>query len=242
MSAEPAWGEKKRDYWWTVLATDPLAVPLTRALVGVRWVSPNAVSVLALLLGLAVGPAFALGTRAGLIAGGILFYAAFLVDCVDGKLARARGQTSALGAALDTIGDAARRAGASAGLIVFMYRSDDYGNEAFWLAIGYAIAAYFFLELSGVGERKTAHLAKTGRRVDEATLRELRSEGDGDPGRGGWSASLARHRLLPTPGMPDVQAVVFILGPITGLVVPGLIAGLAMVTIGMLLNAARRLR
>jgi hypothetical protein len=42
--------------------------------------------------------------------------------------------------------------------------------------------------------------------------------------------------------MPDVQAVVFILGPLTGLVVPGLIAGLAMVTIGMLLNTARRLR
>jgi phosphatidylglycerophosphate synthase len=241
VSTEPAWGEKKRDYWWTVLVTDPLAVPLTRGLMGVRWISPNAVSVLALLLGIAVGPAFALGTRAGLIAGGILFYVAFVVDCVDGKLARARGQTSALGAALDTIGDAARRASASAGLIVYLYRSDDYGTDAFWLAIAYTIAAYFFLELSGVAERKTAHLAKTGREVDEATLEELKASGD-DRGGGRWSSALARHRLLPTPGMPDVQAVVFILGPITGLVVPALIVGLAMVTIGMLLNAARRLR
>jgi phosphatidylglycerophosphate synthase len=241
VSAQPAWGEKKRDYWWTVLATDPLAVPLTRGLVNVRWISPNAVSVLAFLLGVAVGPLFALGTRSGLIAGGIMFYVAFLVDCVDGKLARARNQTSALGAALDTIGDAARRASASIGLIIFLYRSDDYGENAFWLAIAYAIAAYFFLELSGVAERKTAHLAKTGREVDEATLEELRGPAE-QQGAGRWSSALARHRLLPTPGMPDVQAVVFILGPVTGFVLPGLVVGLVMVSVGMLLNAARRIK
>jgi phosphatidylglycerophosphate synthase len=233
-------GEKKRDYWWTVIATDPLAIPITRTLIPARFVSPNAISVLALLLGLAVGPAFALGTREGLIAGGLLFYLAFLVDCVDGKLARAREQTSALGAALDTIGDAARRASASVGLIVFLYRSDDYGESAFWIAIAYAVSAYFFLELSGVAERKTAHLEKTGRAVDDATLEELKAAGD-EP-RGRWGSTLARHRLLPTPGMPDVQALVFILGPITGFVIPALIGGIAMVAIGMLLNAARRLR
>ena len=239
MNVEAAAGEKKRDYWWTVIATDPLAVPLTRLLVPARFVSPNAISVLALLLGIAVGPAFALGTRTGLIAGGLLFYFAFMVDCVDGKLARARGQTSALGAALDTIGDAARRASASVGLIVFLYRSGDYSSDAFWVAVAYAVTAYFFLELSGVSERKTAHLAKTGRAVDDATLEELRGEGDGG---GRWAQAMARHRLLPTPGMPDVQAVVFILGPVTGLVIPGLIAGMAMLGVGMLVNIARRMR
>lgn len=239
MSTEPAWGEKKRDYWWTVLATDPLAMPLTRALVPARFVSANAVSLVALLLGAAVGPSFAIGTRGGLIAGGVLFYVAFLVDCVDGKLARARGETTALGAALDTIGDAARRASASAGLIVFLYRSDDYGENAFWIAVAYTISAYFFLELSGVAERKTAHLEKTGHAVDEVTVEELKRRGERS---GRWSSALARHRLLPTPGMPDVQAVVFILGPITGLVIPALIAGIGMVAVGMLLNAGRRLR
>lgn len=242
MSPDPAWGEKKRDYWWTVLATDPLAVPLTRALIPAKFVSPNAVSVLALLLGLAVGPALALGTRTGLVAGGLLFYFAFVVDCIDGKLARARGQTSAVGAALDTIGDAGRRASASAGIIVFMYRSDDYGENALWLALAYVIVAYYFIELSGVAERKAAHLEKTGRKMDEATQEELRGAAQEDSASGGWSARLARYRLLPTPGMPDVQALVFIIGPITGLVVPALIGGLAMVTLGMLLNAARRLR
>jgi uncharacterized membrane protein HdeD (DUF308 family) len=42
--------------------------------------------------------------------------------------------------------------------------------------------------------------------------------------------------------MPDVQAVVFIFGPITGFVVPALWVGIAMVTLGILMTVRRRLR
>jgi phosphatidylglycerophosphate synthase len=215
----PPLGAKKRDYWWTVLATDPVAVPAVRLLARKRWLTPNQVTALGLCFGLSVGIAFSFGTRAGLIIGAILFYLAFLFDCVDGKLARALGVQSALGDGLDHLGDGGRRASASLGIIIWLWRADGVPEGAFLWGVAYAVLAYFFLEISGA--RKGAPVTQAGAR---------------------WSAWLSRRRLLPTPGMPDVQAVVFILGPLTGLVVPALALGSAMVVAGILITARRRIR
>ena len=209
-----AGGEKKRDYWWTVLFTDPLAIPLARFLAKRRLLTPDQVTILSLLLGVSVGFFFATGERWGLVAGGLAFYAAFVTDCVDGKLARALGVSSERGKALDALADGARRASAILGLGVYAW-SDDW----FVLVLVYSVLAYYFLEISGA---------------------------DKDPASGGvrgkWSQALAKRRLLPNPGMPDVQAIVFIIGPITGLVVPALWVGLAMVSVAILLTVRRRLR
>lgn len=219
MAAAAPPGAKKRDYWWTVLATDPVAVPLVTFLARKRWLTPDQVTAFALVSGLAVGAAFATGTRAGLIAGGILFYVAFLFDCVDGKLARALEVTSAKGEALDHLADGGRRASASLGLAFWAWRSDAAEpSDVLWVVV-YAVLAYYFIEISGADKGES-------------------------PGgvAGKLSGALARRRLLPNPGMPDVQAVVFILGPITGLVVPALALGIAMVTAAILLTVWRRLR
>lgn len=219
MAAAAPPGAKKRDYWWTVLATDPVAVPLVGFLARKRWLTPDQVTAFALVSGLAVGAAFATGTRAGLIAGGILFYVAFLFDCVDGKLARALEVTSAKGEALDHLADGGRRASASLGLAFWAWRSDAAEpSDVLWVVV-YAVLAYYFIEISGADKGES-------------------------PGgvAGKLSGALARRRLLPNPGMPDVQAVVFILGPITGLVVPALALGIAMVTAAILLTVWRRLR
>jgi phosphatidylglycerophosphate synthase len=217
--AAPA-GAKKRDYWWTVLATDPISLPMVRWLSRHRWLTPDQVTVIALFLGLAVGPVFALGTRTALIAGGILFYFAFVFDCVDGKLARALGTTSDKGEALDHLADGGRRASASIGIALWLWRASEVPARDVWWAISYMVLAYYFLEISG---------AERG---------EPRTGGMG----GKLSQALARRRLLPTPGMPDVQATVFIIGPVTGFVVPALGVGIAMVATAILLTVWRRLR
>jgi phosphatidylglycerophosphate synthase len=225
-------GAKKRDYWWTVLATDPIALPLSRWLARRRLLTPDQVTTIALVLGLAVGLFFALGTRWGLVLGGIVFYLAFVFDCVDGKLARALDVTSARGKSLDALADAGRRASASLGLFVYFWRSmtpviglasdapliEFIRPTELLVVVIYVVFAYFFLEISGA------------------------PKGEFDAGIGGkWSEALARRRLLPNPGMPDVQAIVFILGPISGLVVPALWLGIAMVVFGILLTVWRRL-
>jgi phosphatidylglycerophosphate synthase len=223
-------GAKKRDYWWTVIVTDPIAVPLTHFLYKRKWLTPDQVSILAAVLGLFVGPVFALGNRSALIAGALLFQLAFIVDCIDGKLARALGTTSPRGESLDRIGDATRRASASLGLALYLWRSDDVSADSYLVAVIYVVAAYFFIELSGGSEvRQEAWFKKADTPAAEVE-------------KSGLSGTLARHRLLPTPGMPDVQALVFVVGPLSGLVVEGLWVGTAMVGVGALVNLWRRLR
>ena len=223
-------GAKKRDYWWTVLFTDPIALPAVRFLIRTRWLSPDQLSLLAVFLGLCVGPAFATGTRWGLVAGAILFQLAFIADCMDGKLARALGTGTARGEALDKIGDAFRRASASLGLILYLWRADDPGSDyAFVFGGIYVVTAYFFFELSGGSEVR-----------QEAWFKKEESEELAQ--RRGLSGALARRRLMPTPGMPDVQATAFIVGPLSGFVVPALWVATGMLAAGIAINLWRLFR
>ncbi|MBA2311254.1 MAG: CDP-alcohol phosphatidyltransferase family protein [Actinobacteria bacterium] len=210
-------GAKSRDYWWTVFAVDPIALPLTRALARSRSLSPDAVTAISVALGLPTGFAFATGTRAGLVVGALLFYVSFLLDCVDGKLARALGTSSPRGMVLDELGDGARRASASAGLAVYLWRVE--GGAQFWFAVAYGFMAFYFALISG--ETRTEPATSTGSK---------------------WTAALARRRLLPTPGTPDVAAIVFVIGPLTTLVVPALIVGDTLFFVAILLTVYRLLR
>ena len=101
--------EKKRDAWWTVLLVDPVATPL------VRWtalrapgVTPNGITWLALLLGLGAAGCFAYGSPGWLLAGAALYHVSFVLDCMDGKLARLTGTGSVFGAWLDYVFDRVR--------------------------------------------------------------------------------------------------------------------------------------
>ena len=202
-------GAKKRDYWWTVLFVDPLAVPMAAFLGRKRWVTPNQVTWISFFIGVPMGLAYATGERWGLILGGVLWYLAFLTDCIDGKLARAMELSSPKGKILDEIADGGRRLSGALGLTVYLYRVED-GN-LFLLAAAYGLLAFYFGQISG------------GTRPDPQT--RVGS---------GWSGWLARHRLLPTPGAPDIAAIVFLLGPVTGLVVPALIVGDVAFALGIL--------
>src|ERR1700730_453593 len=79
---------KKRDSWWTVLLVDPLAVHLVRLADRFRWVTPNRITLLAFLIGLASAGSFLAAGPWWLVLGAVLYHVAFVLDCVDGKLAR----------------------------------------------------------------------------------------------------------------------------------------------------------
>jgi phosphatidylglycerophosphate synthase len=208
---------KDRDYWWTVLAVDPAAIPLARWLASRRLMTADQATLWSVAFAVPIGFAYATGTRSGLAAGALLFYLAFLFDCIDGKLARALGTTSARGQTLDEIADAARRVSASCGLAVYLWRTGD--GLAFWLAVAYLALAFFFAQVSG-GTRAKPQTGLGGR----------------------WSTALARRRLLPTPGTPDVGAIVFIFGPLTGQVAPALVLGDTLLAVAIVLVLSRLLR
>ncbi|MGH2694971.1 MAG: CDP-alcohol phosphatidyltransferase family protein [Actinomycetota bacterium] len=209
-------GGKDRDYWWTVLVVDPIAFPLARFLARKRWLTADQVTSLALLVGAASGFAYASEGRIGLALGAALFFTSFVLDCVDGKVARALGTSSPRGQVLDELADAGRRTSAAVGLAVHLW---DDGGASFWWAIAYALLAFLFAALSG-GTRGEPATAVGGR----------------------WSQRLARRRLLPTPGTPDVGALVFIFGPLTGWIAPAFAVGSALISIGTMIVVWRRFR
>ena len=223
-ATEPKWdahpdGSKKRDYWWTVLVVDPVAQPLTRLLAKKRWLTPDEVTIVSLVLGLMTGLLFAVGDRWALITGGLVFYVSFVLDCVDGKLARTLNISSPRGYALDSMSDSARRASSAIGIVTYLiYSAEATQAHEVVLAAAFGVLSSYFIEISGA-ERGTAGGV-----------------------RGKWAAALAKRRLLPTPGMPDISALVYVIGPIAGVIVPTLYVGLAMVAAGILITWRRRLR
>jgi phosphatidylglycerophosphate synthase len=99
---------KSRDAWWTVWLVDPLASRLVRLVSPYRWITPNRLTMAAFLLGLAAAACFARADRSALIAGAVLFHLSFVIDCMDGKVARLNGTGSVFGAWLDYVFDRLR--------------------------------------------------------------------------------------------------------------------------------------
>ncbi|MFJ6571090.1 CDP-alcohol phosphatidyltransferase family protein [Streptomyces sp. NPDC091292] len=127
--------QKKRDAWWTVLLVDPVATPLVR--VTAKWtrITPNQITWAALLLGLVSAGFFAMGDWRWLIVGAVLYHVSFILDCMDGKVARLTGRGSVFGAWLDYIFDRIRVMACAIALMWGQY--DRTGDTVYiWLAAG----------------------------------------------------------------------------------------------------------
>lgn len=98
MSIARKYGLKPVDSWWNVLVIDPLAVAALFVVHRWRVVTADRLSMLAVMLTIPTCIAFASGQ---LVLGAILYQVRFLIDCMDGKLARMRGSGSKLGWYLD---------------------------------------------------------------------------------------------------------------------------------------------
>ena len=99
---------KDRDAWWTVWLVDPLAARLVQLVAPYRWITPNRLTVSAFLLGAVAAACFLQQTWGWLIAGALLFHLSFVIDCMDGKVARLNGTGSVFGAWLDYVFDRLR--------------------------------------------------------------------------------------------------------------------------------------
>ncbi|MFS8197407.1 CDP-alcohol phosphatidyltransferase family protein [Streptomyces sp. CWNU-52B] len=166
--------QKKRDAWWTVMLVDPVATPLVRVLAMRTKVTPNQVTWGAFLLGLVSAACFAWGDGwRWLIAGAVVYHLSFILDCVDGKLARLTGQGSVFGAWLDFVFDRIRVMACAIALMAGQYQRT--GDTAYiWLA-----AVVVFLDglryINSLEIFKTRH---TMRKQIKARIREARRAED----------------------------------------------------------------
>ncbi|MFF4773106.1 CDP-alcohol phosphatidyltransferase family protein [Microtetraspora fusca] len=96
---------KRRDSWWTVFLVDPIACRLALLVANHTSITPNGLTRLSMVLGLTSAVCFA---QELLIAGAVLFFVSFTVDCMDGKIARLKATGTPFGLWLDYVGDRLR--------------------------------------------------------------------------------------------------------------------------------------
>ena len=125
---------KKRDAWWTVFLVDPLAARIILPLANRTKVTPNQVSITSFAVGLLAAAAFWQGDHPALVVGALLYHISFVLDCVDGKIARLKGTGSVFGMWLDYSFDRYRVLACTGALMYGQYQRS--GEVYFiWLAV-----------------------------------------------------------------------------------------------------------
>ena len=109
---------KRADSWWTVLLVDPVAVRLVRWTARRTRITPDQVTWAALVVGLGAAGCFLRGGPGWLAAGALLYHLSFVLDCVDGKLARLQGSATLFGRWFEFALDRARVACSAVALML----------------------------------------------------------------------------------------------------------------------------
>ncbi|MFB8029304.1 CDP-alcohol phosphatidyltransferase family protein [Streptomyces sp. NPDC056465] len=99
---------KKRDAWWTVILVDPVATRMLIVMARFGFITPNRVTWAALFVGLGSAGFFLEGDPLSLAIGAALYHLSFIFDCIDGKLARLKGNGTIFGGWLDYVFDRIR--------------------------------------------------------------------------------------------------------------------------------------
>jgi len=137
---------KARDAWWTVFLVDPLAGRAVVRIANRTSITPNQLTWGALVLGLGSAGCFLMQTWAWLIAGAVLYHLSFVLDCMDGKIARLKGTGTVLGGWLDYVFDRVRVLACTITLMMGQYEAT--GHE-FYLLMG--VGVYLLLRRDSIG-------------------------------------------------------------------------------------------
>jgi hypothetical protein len=185
---------KRRDAWWTVLLVDPVASRLVWLVAPYRWITPNLLTVFATILGVGAAACFWQQDHVPwLIWGAVLFHLSFVVDCMDGKIARLNGTGSMFGAWFDFVFDRIRVILCAFALFGGQYNRT--GEQIYlWLAVGVVSSDLFrYLNSNQMGRIKTAMRSK---------LAEVRGEAARPADAEDVSGEAADDSGAPTPTSP----------------------------------------
>ena len=91
--------------WWAVIAILPFARRMIYYLVNYTNIKPNTITFISILIRFLSCLFFLKGTYIFLVLGGTCFQIAYLLDCIDGPIARLTNQTSTFGRYFDHMSD-----------------------------------------------------------------------------------------------------------------------------------------
>lgn len=187
--------KKPVDAWWTVLVIDPVAVRVLPALLAVDWITPNLVTGAAFLVGAVAVALFATGH---FVLAAVIYELRFLLDCLDGKIARVRLLSSPLGASLDRTADSITVPAAYAALGIAL--ANRHGLAHAWSLLPALMAcAMTAMELSLELFQSRLPTVRKGEKPLEPS---------------GIRVRLARHRLRVLPWTVEAEAVGLFVAPL----------------------------
>lgn len=96
---------KPREEWWSRVFATPVANIILLGVADWRFITPNRLTILSLVLAIMCGVLIVSGDHDLLIAAGIVLQIAYIIDCMDGQLARYREVASSVGSFLDKWSD-----------------------------------------------------------------------------------------------------------------------------------------
>ena len=96
---------KKKDGWWASIFSGQIANTFLIFICDVKWITPNCVTTSSLFLCIIAGAFISAGLPIFLVIGAVLIQLVFILDCLDGQLARYREQSSNFGAWYDRVTD-----------------------------------------------------------------------------------------------------------------------------------------
>lgn len=194
---------KDVDSWWTVLVVDPVAARLLPALLPRSWVTPNRITALSGVLGLASGAAF-LVDRPRTAA--VLFEGRFLLDCLDGKVARMRGVKSEYGHFLDVVTDFAGTTWTTAAFGMWLARSGRLPPHAALAPLA-AKVVWAWTQSERYSVAPPAILSAGDPAQAPASKQSPWS---------GIEAALHRRRMTRLPSSIEAETLALFVGPLTG--------------------------
>lgn len=158
---------KKKDAWWTVLLVDPIAARLILPVANRTNITPNQLSIASFIIGMTAALCFYLGSYLALVIGALLYHISFIIDCMDGKIARLKGTGTSFGILLDISLDHVRVALCGVALAFGQFRLT--GDVTYLYLLTLFLIAYFARHINAL------HLYKL-RREMRKKLRKARKE------------------------------------------------------------------
>jgi len=188
---------KPLDAWWTVIVVDPPVTLIVYIILKIRIpITPNQVTFMSLVAGGASAYFFCLGQWWH---GAWLYQLSFVLDCIDGRIARFKEMSSHLGAWWDAFVNYLVY-----GLCVAGLAMSDPNN--LWL-LGGCLLLLVIRVCAG-------YINELLERPVSGTWSHFVAPKD---------SLLTRYRLLPLGSFPDKHALLFFLAPVAGFVVIGVL-------------------
>jgi len=97
--------KNKDDEWWSSFVSSPLAIAINYFVVDIKWLTPNLITLFSFIVAIISAVFIIFGGTVSFVIAAILIQFSYVLDCMDGQMARYRKTSSSSGSFFDKLTD-----------------------------------------------------------------------------------------------------------------------------------------